>query len=484
MELSQVGLIGLAVMGENLALNIERNGFRVSVYNRSGDQVDRFMNGRAAGKNFSGHKDLASFVASIERPRKIVMMIKAGAPVDLVIEGLLPHLDKGDILIDGGNSNYIDTERRVSELQAKGILFVGCGISGGEEGALNGPSIMPGGALDARRHVMPVLQKIAAQAPDGTPCCDWVGGGGSGHFVKMIHNGIEYGDMQLISEAYFVMKHILAYDNEKMAEVFGQWNEGKLDSYLIEITADILRRRDRVTGGYLIDMILDAAGQKGTGKWSVINSLEYGIPLNLISTAVYERSISALKELRTEADTLYGLVPLPSPTFTGEPIAKIEAALYASKLVSYAQGFRLMAEASRERGWDLNLGNVARLWRGGCIIRSSFLNKIAEAYDRNPVLPHLLFDEYFKGEILANLEDWREVVSLGTRVGLPVPAFSSALNYFHSLTTSRGSANMIQAQRDYFGAHMYERTDKPRGEYFHEDWVGLGGEAGSTVYSV
>ncbi|MDO4771198.1 decarboxylating NADP(+)-dependent phosphogluconate dehydrogenase [Porphyromonas sp.] len=482
MELSHIGLIGLAVMGENLALNMERNGFRVSVYNRSAEQVDRFMNGRAAGKNFVGCKDVAGFVASLERPRKIVMMIKAGSPVDQVVDQLLPHLEAGDILIDGGNSNYIDTERRVADPHAKGVHFVGCGISGGEEGALNGPSIMPGGAAEAREHVMPILQKIAAKAGDGSPCCDWVGGGGSGHFVKMIHNGIEYGDMQLISEAYFIMKKILNYDNDRMADVFGEWNRGKLDSYLIEITEAILRRKDGETGGHLIDVILDAAGQKGTGKWSVINSLEYGIPLNLISTAVYERSISALKDLRVEAGRLYNpyLVPIP---FTGRETEKIATALYASKLVSYAQGFQLMAEASKERGWELNLSNVARLWRGGCIIRSSFLNKIAEAYERNPQLPHLLFDEYFKEEMTKSLEDWREVVALGARVGLPIPAYSSALNYFHSLTTARLSANMIQAQRDYFGAHMFERVDRPRGEFFHEDWVGLGGDAESTVYN-
>lgn len=484
MELSHIGLIGLAVMGENLALNMERNGFRVSVYNRSAEQVDRFMNGRAAGKRFAGHKDIASFVASLERPRKIVMMIKAGAPVDQVIDQLLPHLEEGDILIDGGNSNYIDTERRVESLRTKGILFVGCGISGGEEGALNGPSIMPGGAVEARPHVMPILQKIAAVAKeDGAPCCNWVGGGGSGHFVKMIHNGIEYGDMQLISEAYFIMKKVLNYDNDHMADIFATWNKGVLESYLVEITSDILRRKDEATGTHLIDIILDAAGQKGTGKWSVINSLEYGIPLNLISTAVYERSISALKGLRTEAAELYNLHLVPLP-FTGEPVKKIETALYASKLVSYAQGFQLMAEASAERGWDLNLSDVARLWRGGCIIRSSFLNKIAEAYERNAQLAHLLFDEYFKSEMIKSLEDWREVVSLGARVGLPIPAYSSALNYFHSLTTARLSANMIQAQRDYFGAHMFERVDRPRGEFFHEDWVGLGGDAESTVYTV
>lgn len=483
MQQAQIGLIGLAVMGANLALNLERNGYRVSVYNRSGDTVDKFITGRAAGKNFEGHKELTTFVASLERPRKIIMMIKAGSAVDAVIEQLLPLLDEGDILIDGGNSLYTDTERRVEELRGRGILYVGCGISGGEEGALNGPSIMPGGNEAARPHVMPILERIAAKADDGTACCNWVGGGGSGHFVKMIHNGIEYGDMQLISEAYFVMKQVLAYSNDEMAERFDKWGQGSLSSYLIEITAQILRRRDSETGGYLIDMILDAAGQKGTGKWSVINSLEYGIPLNLISTAVYERSLSALKELRTQADALYQLKPLPVP-FVGDADKAIAAALYASKLVSYAQGFQLMAAASAERGWGLDLANVARLWRGGCIIRSSFLNHIAQAYERDGALQHLLFDPYFKEQITQALGEWREVVAVATRVGLPIPAISSALNYFHSLTTARLSANMIQAQRDYFGAHTFERTDKPRGEYFHEDWIGLGGDAFSTVYNV
>lgn len=483
MELSNIGLIGLAVMGQNLALNMERNGYRVSVYNRTGSVVDEFIEGAAAGKKFQGFKELKEFVASIERPRKIMLMVKAGGPVDAVIAQLIPLLDKGDIIIDGGNSQYTDTERRVEELYKHGLHFVGSGVSGGEEGALNGPSVMPGGAPEAKDEVLPILQKIAAKAPDGEPCCYWVGSGGSGHFVKMIHNGIEYGDMQLISEAYFMMKNTLGFDNEKMSEIFGEWNKGVLDSYLVEITSDILKRKDPEGEGYLIDKILDAAGQKGTGKWTVINSLEYGIPLNLIATAVYERSLSALKDLRVQAEDRFGAHLLPI-AFSGQPVEKIEKALYASKLVSYAQGFQVISTASEEHGWDLDLVSIAKLWRAGCIIRSSFLNKIAEAYAKNPSLKHLLFDDYFQNEISSALQGWREVVSVATLSGLPMPAISSALNYFHSLVTSNGSANMIQAQRDYFGAHTFERKDKPRGEHFHEDWADLGGHVSSTVYNV
>lgn len=483
MELSNIGLIGLAVMGQNLALNMERNGYRVSVYNRTETVVDQFISGPAAGKNFRGFKELKGFVASIERPRKIMLMVKAGAPVDAVIAQLIPLLEDGDIIIDGGNSQYEDTERRVHELYSRGIYFVGSGVSGGEEGALNGPSIMPGGAVEAKNEVLPILQKIAAKAPDGEPCCYWVGGGGSGHFVKMIHNGIEYGDMQLISEAYFMMKNTLGYDNEHMADIFEEWNHGKLDSYLVQITSEILRRKDPEGEGYLIDKVLDAAGQKGTGKWTVINSLEYGIPLNLIATAVYERSLSALKDLRMQAQARFGAHLLPV-SFSSNAVNKIEQALYAAKLVSYAQGFQVIGAASTQRNWNLDLVAIAKLWRAGCIIRSSFLNKIAEAYTTNSELQHLLFDEYFSKEILESLSGWREVVSVATLSGLPIPAISSALNYFHSLTTGNGSANMLQAQRDYFGAHTFERKDRARGEHFHEDWADLGGNVSSTVYSV
>ncbi|KGL53925.1 MULTISPECIES: decarboxylating NADP(+)-dependent phosphogluconate dehydrogenase [Porphyromonas] len=483
-NLSNIGLIGLAVMGENLALNIERNGYRVSVYNRSGETVDRFINGRAKGKNFQGFKNIEEFVASIERPRKIILMIKAGGPVDAVIQQLLPYLEKGDIIMDGGNSNYTDSERRVEELYERGIYFVGSGISGGEEGALNGPSIMPGGAAEAKEHILPILEKISAKAKDGTPCCAWIGGGGAGHFVKMVHNGIEYGDMQIISEAYFIMKKLLNYSNDRMADIFGEWNKGKLESYLVEITEQILRFRDK-DGNHLIDYILDAAGQKGTGKWSVINSLEFGIPLNLISTAVYERSLSALKDLREKAAALYNPFLVPEPfKGSGNPEHKIENAMYASKLVSYAQGFQLIKAASNEHNWGIDLAAVARIWRGGCIIRSAFLGEISNALTRNPDLENLLLDEFFKKEIEQALDDWREVVSVCIISGLPIPACSSSINYFHSLTTKVLPANMLQAQRDFFGAHTFERTDRPRGEFYHENWTGEGGTTASTVYAV
>lgn len=476
-------MVGLAVMGSNLALNMERNGYRVSVFNHRPDRVDYFMEELAPGKNFEGFKDYRSFVESLEQPRKIMLMVKAGSAVDDVIGQLMPYLSPGDIIIDGGNSNYLDTERRVTALYEKGIYFVGSGVSGGEEGALNGPSIMPGGAAEAREHVLPILQKIAAKTPTGEPCCEWVGGGGSGHFVKMIHNGIEYGDMQLIAEAYFMMKHILGYDNEKMADVFAEWNEGRLESYLIEITAEILRHRDPMGEGYLLDHILDAAGQKGTGKWSVINSMEYGVPLNLIATAVYERSLSAMKDLRAEASRAYGLHLVPNAP-KGELTHKLADALYASKLVSYAQGFQVMSVASEERGWGLNFAAIAKVWREGCIIRSQFLDKIADAYTRDSLLKNLLLDNYFRKEILDSLDNWREVVALGISCGLTMPAMSSAINYFHSLTTETLPANMLQAQRDFFGAHTFERIDRPRGEFYHEDWTNTGSGVASSVYNV
>ena len=476
-------MIGLAVMGSNLARNLERNGYTVSVYNYEPEMVDRFMEDYGEGHHFDPHKDYPSLVASLKRPRKIMMMIKAGAPVDMVIDQLIPLLDKGDIIIDGGNSNYQDTERRVKYLSEKGINFVGSGTSGGEVGALNGPSIMPGGAIGAKQEIVPILQKISAKAPNGDPCCEWIGAGGAGHFVKMIHNGIEYGDMQLISEAYFMMKNVLGKSNEEMADIFASWNKGPLDSYLIEITSEILRRKDpEAEGDYLIDKILDTAGQKGTGKWSVHTSLDYGIPLNLISTAVYERSLSALKDLRVEADKAYGLKLIPEAP-KGDLVPMLEKALYASKLVSYAQGFQLMGEASEEKGWDLDLGALARIWRAGCIIRSKFLDKIDEAYKRNPKLKHLLLDDYFKSEILEALDAWREVVAVAAKSGLALPAMSNALNYLYSLTSDRLPANMIQAQRDYFGAHTFERVDKKRGEFFHEDWEHTGSDFTSNSYN-
>lgn len=486
MSKTNIGLIGLAVMGENLALNMERNGFFVSVYNRAegaeANVVKNFIEGRGAGKNFEGYTDLKAFVESIERPRKIMMMIRAGKPVDLVIEGLLPYLEAGDIVIDGGNSNWEDSERREVFLRERGIYFVGAGISGGEEGALNGPAIMPGGAVEAWEHIAPIFTKIAAKAEDGAPCCSWVGGGGSGHFVKMVHNGIEYGDMQLIAEAYGMMKHQGELSNDDMSAILAKWNKGKLNSYLIEISSAILSHKE-ANGAYLIDAILDTAGQKGTGKWSVINSLEYGSPLNLISAAVYERSLSANKSLRVEASQAFSReVKLEAKA--EELVNNLHDCLYASKLVSYAQGFGLMQQASRERGWGLNLASIARLWRGGCIIRSGFLGQIAAAYERNAELSHLLLDDYFKSEMQSALPSWRSVVATATLAGIPVQAFATALNYFYSLTTDRLPANMLQAQRDYFGAHTFERVDRPRGEFFHENWTGHGGNTSSTTYNV
>ncbi len=484
-EKSDIGLIGLAVMGENLALNMERNGFTVSVYNRAegseAEVVSKFINGRGAEKNFKGFTDLKDFVLSLERPRKIMMMIRAGKPVDLVIEALTPFLEEGDIIIDGGNSNWQDSERREQALREKGLYFVGTGISGGEEGALNGPSIMPGGAEEAWEHIAPIFQKISAKTADGVPCCSWVGAGGSGHFVKMVHNGIEYGDMQLIAEAYWQMKNLFAYDNLQMSEVFASWNKGKLGSYLIEISSEILAHRS-ADGSFLIDDILDTAGQKGTGKWSVINSLEFGTPLNLIASAVYERSLSSNKELRQEASQVF---PRTNDSqLAGFSVEDLMQALYASKLVSYAQGFLLMSSASKEHGWGLNLASIARLWRAGCIIRSTFLDDIATAYEEHKDLPHLLFHSYFSEAINTALPSWKSVVAEAMIHEYPAPAFSSSLNYFYSLRSADLPANMLQAQRDFFGAHTFERKSAPRGEFFHEDWTGKGGATSSSTYNV
>ncbi|WP_282918380.1 decarboxylating NADP(+)-dependent phosphogluconate dehydrogenase [Porphyromonas macacae] len=483
---SDIGLIGLAVMGENLALNMERNGFQVSVYNRphkTGENpTDRLMKERGKGKNFLPFIDIPAFVASLERPRKIMLMIRAGSPVDDVIGQLTPHLETGDVIIDGGNSNYNDSERRYEELKAQGILFVGAGVSGGEEGALNGPSLMPGGNPEAWPLIKPVFEKIAAKASDGAPCCEWVGSGGAGHFVKMVHNGIEYGDMQLISEAYELMRVSLDMDNERMSAVFAEWNRGKLDSYLIEITAEILKHKT-AEGDYLVDKILDTAGQKGTGKWSVISSMEFGAVLSLIASAVYERSLSYLKELRVQTAGLFPHAVTAEPV-TDKKLKDIHDSLYASKLISYTQGFRLMMSASMEKGWHLDLAAIARIWRGGCIIRSVFLNRIAEAYERNPQLEHLLLDEYFRREIEEVLPAWANTVSEALLKGTSLPAFSTALNYFYSLRSADLPSNLLQAQRDYFGAHTFERVDRPRGQFFHENWTGEGGETKSGTYTV
>lgn len=485
---SDFGLIGLAVMGENLALNIANHGWQLSVYNRTvpgveEGVVERFVEGRAKGKSIVGFTDMAEFVASLTPPRKIMMMVRAGKPVDELMEQLFPLLSPGDILIDGGNSNFEDTNRRVAAAESRGFRFVGSGVSGGEEGALNGASIMPGGSRTAWEEVQPVLQSISAKAADGTPCCSWVGPEGAGHFVKMIHNGIEYGDMQLIAEAYWVLKHLGGMTNREMADVFARWNEGKLQSYLIEITAEILRH-ETAEGDFLIDKILDAAGQKGTGKWSVINAMELGMPLGLIASAVFERSLSAQKELRVQAASAF---PAPQWEVVADREALIEqvfSALYAAKLVSYAQGFAVLQQASDNFRWDLDMANIARLWRGGCIIRSAFLNDIAQAFEGETKPQHLLLAPYFTAEIQSLLAGWRQLVAQGVLAGLPLPAFSSALNYFNSLSSAELPANMVQAQRDYFGAHTFERKDAPRGQFFHENWTGRGGTTQSGTYNV
>lgn len=485
---SDVGLIGLAVMGENLSLNLERNNWKVSVYNRTvpgveEGVVERFIDGRAKGKNIEGYTDIPSFVESLETPRKIMIMVRAGNPVDELMQQLFPYLSPGDILIDGGNSNYEDTARRVPLAESKGFYFIGTGVSGGEEGALNGASIMPGGSEAAWPAVKPILQSIAAKASDGTPCCDWVGPGGSGHFVKMIHNGIEYGDMQLIAEAYWTLKNFLQVNNEELSSIFSYWNEGKLRSYLIEITANILKHKDKY-GGYLIDKIQDTAGQKGTGKWSVINAMELGMPLGLIATAVFERSLSARKSLRIEASNEYHHLERTTVFNRPQLVLDVHSALYASKLVSYAQGFAVLQQASETYGWNLNLASIARMWRAGCIIRSTFLNDIAAAFEAENQPSHLLLAPYFSSEIKQVFHGWKRLVSGAIKEGMPIPAFSSALNYFYSLTSERLPANLIQAQRDYFGAHTFERIDEARGKFFHEDWTGHGGSTKSGTYNV
>jgi 6-phosphogluconate dehydrogenase len=480
---ADIGLVGLAVMGENLVLNMESRGYTVSVYNRTVEKVDAFIQGRGKGKKFIGAHSIAEFVSSLKRPRKVMLMVKAGKAVDDFIEQILPHLEAGDIVIDGGNSHYPDTIRRTKYCESKGLLYIGTGVSGGEEGALIGPSIMPGGSVEAWHHVKPIFQAIAAKVEDGTPCCDWVGSDGAGHFVKMVHNGIEYGDMQLICEAYQIMKELLGLTAGEMHEVFRKWNEGPLDSYLIEITRDILDFKD-VDGSPLVEKILDTAGQKGTGKWTSVTSLDLGIPLTLISEAVYARCLSAQKDERVAASKV---LSGPVPKFTGdrkEFLKDLELALYASKIVSYTQGYVMMRAAAAEYKWDLKYGNIALLWRGGCIIRSAFLGKIKAAFDTNPGLSNLLLDPFFKETIEASQAAWRRVIASAVTNGLWVPAMSTALNYFDGFRNSRLPANLLQAQRDYFGAHMYERTDKPRGEFFHTNWTGRGGETASSTYVV
>ena len=481
MKKADIGLIGLAVMGENLAMNMESKGFTVAVYNRSTEKVDAFLAGRAAGRNFIGCHSPEELVQALSKPRKIFMMVKAGAAVDALIEQLLPLLDEGDILIDGGNSHYPDTMRRTATLESKGLLYVGCGVSGGEEGALKGPSMMPGGSPAAWEHVKPIFQAICAKVEDGSPCCDWVGENGAGHFVKMVHNGIEYGDMQLICEAYQLMRDGLGMTSDEMGEVFADWNRTELDSYLIGITADILRHREN--GEITVEKILDRAGQKGTGKWTSITALDEGVPLTLISEAVFARCLSAQKDERVQAAALYAR---QIPAFSGERAAVLESlrrALYASKIVSYAQGYALMRTAAKTNGWNLNYGGIALMWRGGCIIRSVFLGKIKEAFDKNPALENLLLDEYFCRTLKELIPAWREVVALAVKTGIPMPAFSSALSWFDGYTSASLPANLLQAQRDYFGAHTYERIDAPRGQMFHTNWTGHGGSTASSSYN-
>lgn len=481
---SDIGVIGLAVMGENLILNMASKGFTVSAFNRTVDKVREFTEGRAQGQSIVGAYSLQELVGQLQKPRKIMLMVKAGGPVDATIQQLVPLLEPGDIIIDGGNSHYADTNRRTKELSEKGLLFIGSGVSGGEEGALHGPSIMPGGDVRAWEAVKPIFQSIAAKVADGTPCCDWVGPDGAGHFVKMVHNGIEYGDMQMIAEAYSLLRQVAGLSNAECAQVFAKWNLGELDSYLIEITADILTKKDEETGKDLVDVILDAAGQKGTGKWTSVTALDVGAPASTIAEAVFARSLSALKEERLEAARLFE----PSQAqFTGDKQAFIEQvrqALYASKICSYAQGYQLMQMAAREFGWSLDYGSIALMWREGCIIRARFLENIKAAYDANPTLANLLLDPYFTDIIKNSQAAWRQVVATAALHGIWTPAFSSALAYFDGYRSGTLSTNLVQAQRDYFGAHTYERTDKPRGQFFHTNWTGRGGTTSSSSYSV
>ncbi len=483
MKKANIGVVGLAVMGENLVLNMESKGFSVAVFNRTTSKVKNFVEGRGAGKNIIGTYSVEELVSALEKPRKIMVMVKAGAPVDMFIDSIIPLLDKGDIIIDGGNSYFKDTLRRTKKVEEAGLLYIGTGVSGGEEGALKGPSIMPGGSPEAWGEVKDILQAISAKVEDGTPCCDWVGSDGAGHFVKMVHNGIEYGDMQLICEAYYLMKNLLGMSADEMHEVFADWNTGDLDSYLIEITRDIMGYKDE-DGEALVEKILDTAGQKGTGKWTAITSLEEGIPLTLIGEAVYARCLSAQKEERVAASKI---LSGPDVNFSGikaQFISDIKDALYASKIVSYAQGYALMREAAKTYDWELNYGGIALMWRGGCIIRSAFLGKIKEAFDKDNDLVNLLIDSFFKQKVEAAQAGWRRVIAAAVANGIPVPAFSSALSYFDGYRNGRLPANLLQAQRDYFGAHTYERVDKERGEFFHTNWTGEGGSTSASTYTV
>ncbi len=480
---ANIGVVGLAVMGENLILNMESKGFKVACYNRTTSKVDDFMGDRAKGKNIYGYRTVESFIQGLERPRKVMIMVKAGGPVDAIIEQVIPFLEAGDIIIDGGNSHFPDTIRRTALVESKGMLYVGAGVSGGEEGALLGPSIMPGGSNAAWEHIKPIFQKISAHTDEGDPCCEWVGENGAGHFVKMVHNGIEYGDMQMICETYQMMSQGLGMSNEEMTEVFTKWNTGKLDSYLIEITSDILGYRDE-NGAATVDLILDTAGQKGTGKWTAIAALDEGMPLTLIGEAVFARALSAIKDERREASRI--LVGPESQAISDKAafIADLEDALYASKIVSYAQGYQLMRSAAVSYGWKLNYGGIALMWRGGCIIRSVFLGKIKDAFDSNAELTNLLLDPFFTDAVTKAQAAWRRVIVKAVELGVPMPAMSSALSYYDGYRSERLPANLLQAQRDYFGAHTYERIDRERGEWFHTNWTGRGGNTSASTYII
>jgi len=483
MAKADIGLIGLAVMGENLILNMESKGFTVACFNRTVSKVDNFINGRAKGKNIIGCHSIEELIENLKTPRKIMLMVKAGAAVDAFIEKVLPHLEDGDIIIDGGNSHFPDTIRRTEYVESQGKLYIGTGVSGGEEGALRGPSIMPGGSPKAWKHIKPIFQAICAKTDDGEPCCEWVGENGAGHFVKMVHNGIEYGDMQMICETYQMMGEGLGMTNQQMHDCLAEWYEGELNSYLIEITRDILGYKDE-DGNEVIDLILDTAGQKGTGKWTAIEALNLGQPLTLIGEAVFARCLSALKEERAAASKV---LSGPKSKFSGDKkafINDLRQALYAAKIVSYAQGYQLMRAAAIEHNWNLNYGGIALMWRGGCIIRSVFLGKIKEAFDKNPDLTNLLLDPFFKDAVEKTQPAWRRVVTTAVEMGIPMPATSSALAFYDGYRHERLPANLLQAQRDYFGAHTYERLDKPRGEFFHTNWTGRGGKTAASTYTV
>lgn len=486
---ADIALIGLAVMGQNLILNMNDHGFTVVAYNRSTEKVDQFLANEAKGTKVLGAHSIEEMVAKLKKPRRVMMLVKAGKPVDEFIEQLIPHLDAGDIIIDGGNSLFDDTNRRQKYVESNGLLYIGTGVSGGEEGARNGPSIMPGGSPAAWPYVKDIFQAVSAKVEGNVPCCEWVGEMGAGHYVKMVHNGIEYGDMQLICEAYNLMKTGLGMSADEMHEVFAEWNKGDLDSYLIEISRDILGKKDD-DGLPLVDKILDTAGQKGTGKWTVINSQDLGIPITLMAEAVYSRCVSALKDERVQASAVLqgpnpALADIASdPAKKAAFIEDIRRALYASKIVSYAQGYMLMRAAAKEYGWNLNYGGIALMWRGGCIIRSRFLGKIKDAFDKNPALSNLLLDDYFTGEIHKAQSGWRNVVATAALKGIPAPAFSTALAFFDQYRNAVLPANLLQAQRDYFGAHTYERLDQPRGQFFHTNWTGKGGTTASSTYNV